>query len=311
MTPVVHKLTLTGPEHVGGKLPPRHLGFLLTEIQPAARAAVAMAFRNQSRVKGKAPDWLRRASDIRFSAFGGNGETTLVFEAPHLREAASDLYKQGELFPTRPDGADTALDLLTDVLADVAAGEADSVRFDDPLLRKIARFRRVFDGPFDELQVSSRRERPGRISPPVISSAEQLSARTPPPRRVRIVGTLDTISQSQTFALRMDDGEMVRGVLQDGAISDIVPHFGKRVLVFGTAHFRPSGNLLRIDADEFRPATEKDNFFAKVPKPLGLRAPKPSSADRERMAKSLRAVMGQWPGDETDEEVEAALKELS
>ena len=310
MTPVIHKLTLTGPENLGGKWPPRHLGFLLAEIQPAARAAVAMAFRNRSRVTGKTPDWLAKASDIRLASLGGDGETTLVFEAPQLREAAADLYKQGESFPTRPDGADTALDLLTDVLADVAAGDADSVRFDDPLLRKIVRFRRVFEGPFDSLQVSSRRDQPGRISPPVIASAEQLSARTPPPRRVRVVGVLDTVSQSQAFVLRMDDGQLVRGVLHGAAVADILPHFGRRVLVFGSAHFRPSGNLLRIEADEFRTATAKDDFFAKLPRPLGGLAPRPGAADRERSAKSLRAVMGHWPGDETDEEVEAALKEL-
>jgi hypothetical protein len=90
----------------------------------------------------------------------------------------------------------------------------------------------------------------------------------------------------------------------------MLPLFGKRVLIFGKAHFRPSGNLLRVDATHFRAATENDSFFAKIPLPIGGRTVKPLAAHREKMTRGLNAALGQWPGDESDDEIQAARKEL-
>lgn len=92
-----------------------------------------------------------------------------------------------------------------------------------------------------------------------------------------------------------------------GSLSQL---FRMSVLIYGQAFFRPSGHLLRIDADDFRAATESDRFFAAVPQPLGALRTKFSNLDRERMAKGLKSIMGKWPGDESDEQVNMALKEL-
>jgi hypothetical protein len=36
-----------------------------------------------------------------------------------------------------------------------------------------------------------------------------------------------------------------------------------------------------------------------------------TAEDRQRMTDRLKSIIGQWPGDETDEQVEQALRELS
>jgi hypothetical protein len=53
---------------------------------------------------------------------------------------------------------------------------------------------------------------------------------------------------------------------------------------------------------------EGDNSYAKMPVPLGGYPFNPEHARQN--AEALRAAFGKWPGDETDEEVEAALKEI-
>ena len=309
MTIVTHEIELFSETEFHGELPPRHLGQILARIHPAAQAAVAMAFRNRSSTPGQLPGWLRRASDVRFLGFSGNGSTRLQFAAPKLEDAARKLYEQRELFETRPTGQDSALDLLTDTLTDVAAGNENSDRFDRPLLHKITGFRKALSGPFSRLSVLGDRRPPGQISPEVIQTARRLSASTPPARRVRIVGKLDSLSDSrQTFELLMDTGARVRGVLLEGSMGTLANLFRGLVLIFGHAHFRPSGELLRVDADEFRLAGEADQFFAKVPTPIAQRKAKPGTTEREKMAKGLKSIMGQWPGEETDEQVELALR---
>jgi hypothetical protein len=87
--------------------------------------------------------------------------------------------------------------------------------------------------------------------------------------------------------------------------------FRKSVLVLGKAVYRPSGRLLRIDASEMRLADESDRFFSKVPLPRHVTVDVRSLARRNSQKNGMAAVFGKWPGDETDEQIEAALRELS
>jgi hypothetical protein len=319
MNRIVHPVILKSHEHFDGKLPPRAVGYFLAELPGLVRAAVSMALRCRSQQAGRRPAWLDRAADIRYdvrnASRSGDGETTLYFEAPPLGEAAEELYRQGELWPTRPAAADTGFDLLGDVLADVDARNADSDRFDPGLLKRLGRFQKAFSGPYDEVQIESRRyaaQDRARLSRPIIQTAARLLDETPLPRRVRVVGVLDMIRASnQTLALLMQDGSEVRGTLLAGEFEALAKLLRGRVLIFGTVCFRPSGRLLRVDADEFRPATDADQFFAKVPKPFGRPRRKYSRLDADKMAQGLKSILGKWPGDETDEQIEAALKELS
>jgi hypothetical protein len=311
---VVQEINLISPEHFAGKLPPHDVGLFLAALPPAVRAAVSMALQSRSCSKGRRPDWLSRAADIRFVGHAGNGATTLRFEAPTLGEAAEELYRQGELFPSRPDAQDTALDVFGDVLLDVAQRNADSERFDPPLLRRLVRFQRAFTGWITEARLPGRR---GAASPPrlnleVIRTARQFYEETPAPRKVRLAGILDMVRASNhTFAVRLDDGQEAKGSLVEGSVEALAAWLNKPVLLFGTAVFRPSGRLLRVDAEAFRPATAPDWFFAKMPKPLAPDRHRPATQDRRKMADGLKAVFGQWPGEESEEAIRAALQELS
>ncbi len=314
MAPILHKVTLSSEHNYGKRIPPHAVGLFLAELPLAVRSAVSMAMRSRSTQKGKRPAWLQRAADIRLVDIQGDGDSTLIFEAPRFGEAAGEFYAQRDLFWTPPSLDDTGFDLLGDVLTDVEATNADSDRFDRPLLRRLLRFRRVFGGPFSDAHIESRRYQCGKrahLALPVLQSAERLLNETPAPRRVRVVGKLDMVRAStQTFALTLGRNEEVRGVLVEGNIEELARLLNRRVLTFGRAVFRPSGRLLRVDVDEFRAAEASDEFFAKMPKPMGGIRPKPSPREREKMAEALRSVIGQWPGDETDEQIEAALKEL-
>ncbi len=314
MTTITNQIVLTSDQGFGGKLPPREVGLLLAEIPGAVQSAISMALRNRSSLRGR-PAWLKRAGDIRFVDHQGNEESVLFFEAAPLGEAAPELYQQGELWPTRPDPADTGFDLLGDVLAEIAAENADSDRFDTSLLKRLLHFRRVFAGPFDEAQIESRRfdsKHRARLSPSVLRTAERFYANTPPPQRIRLVGTLDMVRASNlTFALQLDEDEEVRGVLLEGSIEELASLLNQRVLVLGKAVYRASGRILRIDTEEFRAAAGPDDFFSRLPQPPRLQLDRKALLHDQQHKKGVRAIFGKWPGDETDEQIEQALKELS
>jgi hypothetical protein len=264
---------------------------------------------------GRRPEWLDRAADIRFTGHAGNGEAILNFEAPTLGEAAQELYRQQELWPTRPDADDTGFDLLGDVLSEVAAHNADSERFDLPLLRRIERFGKVLDGPYRQIAVISRRHatsHPAPISAETIETARSFYQSTPSPRQVRVVGRLDMLRAStQTFALRLDDGQEIRGVLPEGSIEDVKPLLNRRVLVLGRAVYRVSGRLLRVDAARVLAGERESSIWSRMPEP-GTAKVDTSRLRRPQGPRSgMAAIMGHWPGDESDEAIEAALEKLS
>ena len=319
MSVVVHKVILQNNEHYGRKLPPQHLGILFVELPLAIRATVSMAFRNRSHVSGRRPGWLDRAADVRFVGHEGNGKSVLYFEAPQLGEAAAEVYAQPSLFPDtddRPDKEDTAFDVFGDVLADVRTRNADSEHYDRSLLDRITQFNRVFKkGPYSEVDFTSRRfpeETPARLTPELVESAKSLLGRTPSPQRVRIVGQLDGLTAStQRFSVLLDSGEKVTGNFADDQVDAMQKLWRQRVLVLGTAIYRASGRLLRIDAEAVKPGDNEPTIFSRMPSPPGTRIDTARLRKPQGAKSGINAVIGKWPGKETEQEITAILEELS
>src|SRR5262249_35594918 len=158
MPPLAHTVRLTSPQHYGRHAPPAAVGEFLRMLPPTVLQAVRMGFAGRSSSRGRQPAWLAAATDIRFVGYDERGgDTLLYFEAPTLGEAAGELYREPELWPTKPPPDDTGFDLLGDVLTDVAAEAEDSERFDQPLLKRLIRFRSGLAGGFDGAYLSGHR----------------------------------------------------------------------------------------------------------------------------------------------------------
>ncbi len=316
MSYVTHQVMLSGPNPYGHRLPPSAIGQAIVVIPTLVRQSVDMAFRGQSTTKGRRPLWLMVASDVALVKVHGGEETLLTFEAPTFGEAAPEIFRQGE-FPwsSRPDEADTGFDLLGDVLGDVARGNAESDRFDARLLTELWGTRKIFKRSYSELAIISNRhgaDDPARLNSATLAIAKQLHDTTPRPQSAIIVGKLDMIRHStQTFALIMDDEQEVRCVMLEDDVECLTPLFKHRVAVSGRAVFRASGRLLRIEAESVRDAVASDRFFAKVPKPNAQPFDPRRVLCEQGHKRGVAAIIGKWPGDETDEQINDWLKEIS
>lgn len=315
MTTASQIITLRSAQHFGRRVPSNALGRLLETLPDTVRQSVRMAIEGRSRAKGKRPHWLRAAADIRFLGHEGEDETVLHFEAPTLREAAPRLYEQQEFWPTKPAPEDSGFDVLADMFLDVAAQNADSERFDRPLLDQIYGLRHVLNGTFREMALIRRRgtiEQPVVVTAGIVEIARNLYANTPLPQQVRLAGKLDMLRAStQSFAVLLDDGQEIRGVLKEDDIEKISPLLNRRVLVLGKAVFRPSGRLLRVDAEEVTLTSGQETFFSTIPRPVWKHFDRRDAVPQQQQKMGIAAVIGKWPGEESDEEIEQALKELS
>jgi hypothetical protein len=76
------------------------------------------------------------------------------------------------------------------------------------------------------------------------------------------------------------------------------------------AVFRPSGRVLRLHADHIEPAGNDFSLWSVEPRPLwGAAAPPLRRPQGPRSG--INAIIGRWPGDESEAEIAAALEELS
>ena len=311
-------VTLSNEHKFGAKPPAGALGEFLRLIPDAAGKSIRMALEGRSSSAAHRPKWLAKAMDIRFSGQRGEaGQTILTFESYRLIDVAPDIFDQKELFPLRPAPELTGMDLFSQAIGDIASGNKDSTRFDTPLLHEVARFRHAMEGAFtaaefhESVNTRGRKVRLATLTPEVLSIAVKMCHETPPEQAARVTGKLDMARVSnRAFALELSDGGEARGILAHGDLTEYRHLLGKSVVAMGTAFFRPSGRLLRIDAVELRPATEKDAFFSKLPKPRSRRATKSEPALLGAAGRGVAGIFGQWPGDESDAQIETALREI-
>jgi hypothetical protein len=315
MTTVHHSVILESESQFGAKVPPRMCGLFLSHLDSQIRHSISMAFRGTSRSRGRVPRWLERASDIRFVEIEGRDTTVLHFEAPSFGEVAPELYAQREFWPTRPEPGLTGFEVFADVVRDIARQNRESDRFDPALLRGFGRFGQVIDGVFREARIEDRRGKQPEfavLEPTTIESARSLGADAPPGARARVMGVLDMLREStQGFVIRLDSGDEVRGVLAEGDLARAAPLFGKRVVAEGRAVFRPSGSFLRLDADAIVSGEGVSALFSRVPTPLSRTVRRQNFQRPQTAETGVNAFFGRWPGEESEEELLAALEELS
>lgn len=133
----------------------------------------------------------------------------------------------------------------------------------------------------------------------------------PREQRVRVAGQLDTIRYSdRMFTLKLDSGVTLLGIAEGVPPETLAGLFGKRVTVSAMAAFRPSGRVLKLHADRIEPAGDDFSLWSVEPRPLrGTAAPPLRQPQGPRSG--INAIIGRWPGDESEVEIAAAIEELS
>jgi hypothetical protein len=307
-------LIVSTQEPFGRRVPIDLCDRIFRSLSPMFGHSVRMAVEGTSASVGAPPAWLRRAGDVRVLGFDEYKDNTLLnVEAPILGEAAEELYAQDELWPSKPDPTETAVNIFAKALQDVCRANPESQLYDRHLLKRFSSFNRVFERgvlsvgvplTLDDHQFSA------RMDEHAVRNARELSDRTPPPQAIRITGKLDMIRHStRSFGLVTDDGNEVRGVFETQDWSEETKEYlGKRVLVLGKAVFRPSGSLLRIDVAAVEGGEGQPLLFAKLPKPRAARPEILRSKPSDKYG--VAAFFGTWPGEESEEDFESAVREI-
>ena len=274
-----------------------------------------MGFLNSSRAKGRISDALKAAAQVRFVGFDADGDraTVLKFRVPRFGEVAPELFAQGKMWDDGPAADATAFDLLGLAIRDVAARKENSTHFDEPLLRRVSGYEALLNRGLSRISINTAAGGdPPTIDHQVAAIARELSRGTPPSRRVRVTGRLDLMGASQgVLKLHVCPGQIVTALWSGlEPLERFCEHFNRDVVMEGTGVFRPSGTLLRIDADALVPATPQDEFFRDAPSAAPVRDYQQLARLRAGEASAFAKLHGSVPAEESDEAFMAALETL-
>jgi hypothetical protein len=308
-----HTIRLHGLEAAGSLSGPL-LRDLLDAVDRGARGSVRLRLEGRSGTRGgPTPSWVNRAARFDVAKISEDGKGVELY-APALRDAIPERLAQYHLFEA-VDARQSALGLMGVSLEEATKGNEHSDAYDEGLLGTFEDFRRVFRHGVDAVELrNGRPDAPSvSVTPAGLEMVSRLQRETPCPQRVRVAGVVDAIRHSdQAFTLVLDSGASIRGVLAEGKPDVLIPYFGRVAVVSGTAQFRPSGALLRVDAESLSPGAEGDlALWSAMPQPLAA----PFSAHElrrpQRVRSGIPALLGEWPGDETEEEIFAMIAEIS
>lgn len=307
---------LRGPEGLGAKPRPELIGPVFSHLHDTLQDAVRMGFLHSSRARGRIPGCLRAAADVHYLGHSSKDEgvTVLRFEVPSFGSVAGELFGQKLLWEDGPQPEQTAFELLGAALGDVRKRRKESNRFDPGLLRRIGSYRRMLKQGIESITLpDTSLNEPGQIDSVSVIAASELCAATPSSRRVRVTGRLDLMGASQAvLKLDIKSGVAVtavwEGVLPVEALKD---YFNRDVVIEGAGIFRPSGSLLRIDANAIAFAGAQDEFFRQMPEALAVQDYSTLIRLRPGERSPFSRILGSIPPEETDEEFAAAVEALS
>ncbi|MEQ8278967.1 MAG: hypothetical protein RMA76_32510 [Deltaproteobacteria bacterium] len=305
-----HKIVIRGSAVGDDRISGHVFRDLLDVLVEGSERALRFYIDGRSTARGTQPGWIRSAADFQLVRGVEGDAGTAIVEARPLIETMPERFQQSELF-SDVDPALSPIELFENALEDALAGNEDSDRFDLALLKTIEKLEGLIAHGVDQVELVNGRTI--KVDRAALAQAHRVSQKAFAPQRVKVAGRLEAIRYSGCrFTLVTADGVQLSGVAVDLGPEALSNHFGEEVVVTGTAVFRASGFPLRIEAARIqRASAEQISLWSAVPKPLLAPKSRAAASSAQRAKGGLAAVFGKWPGDESDEEIAAALAALS
>jgi hypothetical protein len=281
---------------------------LLGVLDEATRRTIRLRAEGRSTARGVDPEWLVESASFEVLGFE-EGSTDIVCEATPLEQIAPEMFAQQDMF-SPVDTRTSGLGLLEQTLEDIKSGNLDSDSYDDKVLDTLGDFRKVFAHGIDV--VGFRNGTGVQVVPEDIETFATLRRSIPSPERVRVAGLLDSLVASRcAFQLKLADGSTIRGHFEEEATEKFRELWNEVVVVVGEAEFKPSGAVRNVEVERIAYAEARDELWSKMPRSTQTELVSQELRRPQTAEHGLAAVIEAWPGEESDDEVAAALEDLS
>ncbi len=313
MSRIKYKIRIGGLQTPDGTISIKALREVLDVLLESSERGLRLAVQGESVKRGKVPSWLSKSLDFTITGLD-EGSTVLDLEAPVLGETALEQIAEQDLWYSKPAPEDTALTLLSRSVRDTTAENLESDTYDAGVLEGLLSFESILRNFAQRIEFDSD-ERPQEhfeLGCDEIEKIRRLKTYTPEPMTFVVSGELDMIQHSsKRFHLLVTDSQSMPGTVDPEFLNaeDLRQWWGKKVTIKGLVHFRPSRKVRLIEAQVIKAKEEGEEVFERVPVPTTTMELFESPRRTISTTGPLMEVWNKWPGDESIEEILAALKE--
>lgn len=302
-----YDIKLQGAEEDNGTIEFDRLIQLAEIIKSIAKGALQIRLVGFSKLMGQPPKKISNALKIRLSGlYEENLYNALELECEPFSKYL--IGWQGEIFnPTILDELPnlTPVSLVMNTFRGVLEQDKDYEWVDKPLLKKLSDFKGLFLNDLETIQFSNRGSVPELIlKKNDFDKINSIQESIPEAQFAVISGKLDTLKYSASRILVETNEGFVNGILsEDISTDDISKYWGKDITLTGTAHYKPNGRLSFIEVERIFPMEESNVFFNKIPKTESIELQIKRQLSEKKHFNYLSEIVGQWPGEESFEEI--------
>ena len=274
-------------------------------LQTVAGGSLRLIVEGISSKQGPKPKWLEESLDFQLSGLE-KGSTKLMVEAPLLKKSLGQ--PQIPLFGRSPESVMeyTSIDLALESFQQAFQETDNDDLLDKHLLKDMEKYRSLFSDSDTSIEITGHRNiKPIAIQSQHFENIRELEEQTPPPSRVRVSGVLDLMQFSKDLIQVQTKQGTIRAILTSSiTFEEISTYFGQNVTLDGIANFKPSGKISAIKIDKAKTASDEEEWFTRQPSPINDQLDlNRLRAEQKYKETKLDNVIGEWPGDESIEEL--------
>jgi hypothetical protein len=310
MTRIPYDIHLTGLRADDGAISMAAMAEVCAAVVDNAARALRLHVEGVSTKGGRQPEWLREASNLVIRDIRP-GSTVLTLDAPAIGSGQAWLSEEMSAGAPVLDPDATAISLLSGTIREVEQSGNTSDRLDRGMLDGLTRFSGLTRRGI-RIDISSLKRPVDRfcVDQSVTAHVVTLKQQTPPDHAVIVAGRLERIGHSdRAFELITEEGRRIRGSYRPGGEDEdrLRRLWGELVTAQGMARYAPSGRVRSLDATSMRVYEPVDEYLIEVAA-SNRRVFMPDDELPANSGDALREIWGQWPGDETIEELLEALR---
>ncbi len=290
------------------------LNLLTKSIKNIATKALMLEIRGFSDIT---PDkHLKKALEMRLQSLVGNEKdgTSMTIDCNLFSETIKGL--QLDIFKPKEQLLEaTPMALVINSFHSALSENQNEADIDKPLLKSLLNFKKNFISDNEIFYLANRGTVPEvRLTKNDFQKISLLEESIPEPNKVIVNGQLDEIKISKgRLGLQTEKGIVTVIAKNKTVLNTILEFIGKEITISGLAHYKPNGQVSFVEVKEFGKPNATDKYFSKKPNAMTAKQQLLFQVKQGKGSKSfeaLKAMVGMWPGDETDEEFEQLLKEI-
>lgn len=305
-----YKIIIEHSNEEQGKIDFKKLSLITENILQIAYGAMQIRLTGVSFTKGRKPENLKDAIDIKLSGIE-KGSTVLSIDSIRFKESLNNIqlsfFNQDEFDNLLKQ---TPVSLFIESFNDALNENANKEYFDKPLINKLMSFKNIFDTDEENLVFYNEDPKPKLVlSKKDFKKINFLEKETPNPQRIILNGRVETMEYSKKrVKIITNDGQVEAYLTKDFHTQEIKERWGQIATISGMAHFRYGGKLSFVEIENIYSPKESDYYFSTYKINETSEQQLKSQLKKKGYRNNLREIVGKF---QTDDDFMESLNMLS